>query len=545
MWIPFIFETAHFALNFFGSVVSFAIFWLYFEGWRARRNRDEWPLLIGYALLALSFIIHATSIEDVLLQQSVLEDIAPQLPLILFAVTRSVAFILIMTGLLLDPLPQRPTANPGPWWQKPVATSKPRALLLSGGLSLSLLVGIKLALPVLAGIIGWLYWRRGTLGLERHLKPIGRGFFVLAASELLGLAELWREGTTVGLYTLTAPFGPLWILEHVLLVVAIVMLGRWVWQYLLKRFFSQLFIVFTAFTVTTFLLMTLVFTGMLLNNMRQSALTQLATDTRVLTLALDSKKDELLSAVKSFAQRSDIATALSADKRANLQAASEDFLIATAESSLAVVSADGEVVARGEDGSAVGQSLSENPLIKEALAGKSVVSVVTAAGVIAPEIQVHAAAPIKRGSTVVGAALLGATLDNAFVDGVKAATGLEATLYSDATLSATTLTAADGTSRWVGITEDDPVITRTVLEQNQAYTGTVTLLHAPYFAAYLPLHDRAGKVIGMLFAGQPQLALWQTVGRSIELIYFVVALLGAASLVPAYIVARYIAFQVR
>ncbi len=545
MWTPFIFETVHFAVNFFGSIVSFAIFWLYFDGWRVRRNRDEWPLLVGYILLAVSFIIHATSVEDILLRQSVLEQISPLLPLLLFGGSRVGALVLIMFGLLLDPLPQHPGHATGTWWQKPIVTSKTQAFLLSSGLSLSLIAGIKIALPVLAGIIAWLYWRRATTGLERHLKPIARGFFVFALSELVGLAELWREGVSVEVASWTAPFGPLWILEHGLLMLAITLLGWWVWQYLLKRFFSQLFIIFTAFIVGTFLLMTLVFTGMLLHNMRQSALHQLGTDTRVLKLALTSKQDELLSDVTSFAQRADIAHAVVEEEREDLQAASEAFLLTTAESSLVVVTSEGEVMARGEDRTAVAGSLSEDALVKTALAGEAVVSAVSAPGVVAPAIVVQAAAPIRQGSTVVGAAVLSAVLDNAFVDGIKDATGLEAAIYSGATLSATTLVAADGTSRWVGMVEDNSTVLQTVLGENTEYTGSITLLHAPYFAAYLPLHDREGVVIGMLFAGQPQLLLWQTVGRSIELIYVLVSLLGMASLIPAFLVARYIAFQVR
>jgi hypothetical protein len=545
MWIPFIFETAHFALNFFGAVVCFAIFWLYFEGWRARRNNDEWPLLIGYLALAISFIVHATSVEDVLLRQSILEQLNPHLPIILFGGLRLTALVFIIFGLLLDPLPQRPVPVEQPWWTKPLATPRARAVLLGGGVSLSMLVGIKLAIPVLSGVIAWIYWRRATTGLERHLKPIAIGFCILALSGVVGLAELWRQGPTLTLYTVTAPFGPLWILEHVLLGAAIGVLGRWVWQYLLKRFFSQLFLIFTAFTVTIFLVMTLVFTSLLIYDMRQHALQQLATDTRVLTLALGSKQEALLSDAKSFAQRGDITAAVVERRTDVLQEASQDFLLATAESSLAVVTAEGEVLARGEDGSAVGESLSEDPLVRTALAGESAVSVVQIPGVLAPGIVVQAAAPVKHNGSVVGAALIGSILDNAFVDGVKAATGLETAIYSGTTLSATTIVAADGTSRWIGITEDDPAIVKAVVEEDHEYTGSVTLLHAPYFAAYLPLHNHEGSVIGMLFAGVPQLVLWQTVGRSIEVIYLLVALLAAASLIPAFFVARYIAFQVR
>ena len=108
--------------------------------------------------------------------------------------------------------------------------------------------------------------------MERHLKPVSLGFFILGLAELLGVSIGFRDTANVALANLVAPFRPLWITERVILLIAIYIFGRWVWGYLLKRFETQLFMIFTTATLAIFLITTVAFSLASLANVPTSEL---------------------------------------------------------------------------------------------------------------------------------------------------------------------------------------------------------------------------------------------------------------------------------
>jgi hypothetical protein len=270
----------------------------------------------------------------------------------------------------------------------------------------------------------------------------------------------------------------------------------------------------------------------------------LNTNVKVLNFAIEGKKSELLSDVQVVAQNPAIVTAVTVKTRKTLADFSQDFLLAKKESTLVITSEVGQVLARGEDRERAGESLSEDPLVKRALLGESAASVVTRDGVLSPEISVRAATPVKDQGKIVGVVLAGSLIDNAFVDGLKTATGLDSSVYGDNQISASTITSADGKTRLSGIKEEHTNIKTKVLKNGESYTGAVTLLQSPYFAAYLPLKDVDSNPVGMLFVGRPQYSVLQTAGRSIELTFLVTATLIVLCVFPAYKVAKYLADQI-
>lgn len=399
--------------------------------------------------------------------------------------------------------------------------------------------------PVLAAVAGFFYLRRATIGLENHLKRVALGFFVLSLAELFSLGTKFSTTDNVSLYNLVAPFGPVWLLGQAVLLTAALILGGWVFGYLLKRLSTQLFMVLTSAVVAIFLLVTVAFTALLLKNLQDETLARLATDVKVLSFALESKKAESLSDSQVLAQNPEVVAAVEAGERSKLMETTQNYLLAKKESTLVVVSDSGQVLARGEDSERVGDSLSDEPLLKRALLGEEASSVVTTQGVLAPTLSVRAATFVKLGGKVVGAVMTGTTIDNAFVDGVKAATGLETSIYGDNKLSATTLATTDGKSRANGIKEENPAIKSQVLAKGETFTGATTLLGVPYFAAYLPVKDVDNSVVGMLFVGKPQVGVLAAAGRSIELTFLFAIILLAFSIVPSYFIAKYITYQLR
>ncbi len=526
MWTAFFLENVRFAISLFAGLVFFAVGWLYFDAWLEKKGRKEQIRYLGFFLLTLSFLFAATSVESSLI------DIP--LPLLvrgtvdfLAVVTRIGGYILIIRSLIIDPIQKHPDVEE---YAKAVvfpAFLKPLGQLL-----------LVITYPALSAWVGFLYLKRATLGYERHLKPIALSFFALALSELMSVGVIFRNTTNVTLYHLVAPYGLLWFARYITLGLATFILGKWVFGYLLKRFFTQLFMIFTSSILLIFLLTAVSFTAVLVRNIQDETFRRLETDVRVLSYAIETKKAQTLSDAQLVAQNSSVIGSLGSRKA--LSSTLETFLLSKDQSFLWATNANGVVLARGEDSEKYGDSLAGDALVKKVLAGELVSSIAKRDGPFAPVITLTAGAPLKGGRAVVA----GTIIDNAFVDGIKETTGLEASIYGGNVLSATTLVAADGKSRPVGIKEEDKRPKEKVLEKGEAASISVSILGVPYLASYLPLKNIEEKTIGMLFVGKPQISVLQTAGASIQLTFISTVFLLILSIIPSYLISKYIARQV-
>ena len=182
--------------------------------------------------------------------------------------------------------------------------------------------------------------------------------------------------------------------------------------------------------------------------------------------------------------------------------------------------------------------------MKRALLSETVSSFSTRDGVIAPDILISTAGPVKENEEVRGVAMGAVAVDNAFVDGVNRATGLNSAIFSGDKISATTLTAEDGITRRLGIAESNSHVTETVLAKGETFTGSINFLNTPYFASYMPIRDIDETPIGMLFVGKPQVTVLATAGRSIQASFAVAGILWLAAILPSYLIASYISKQV-
>src|SRR5258705_12510526 len=103
--IQFFLQNAHFALNLFAALIFFAAAWLYFDAWLIRKGFKESLKIAGLFLLCLSFVAHATILEQTILSTPVSgEDVIASLDLFL----RIVGYILLCAGLISDPLQKKP-----------------------------------------------------------------------------------------------------------------------------------------------------------------------------------------------------------------------------------------------------------------------------------------------------------------------------------------------------------------------------------------------------------------------------------------------------
>jgi hypothetical protein len=537
----FLLVNAHFTVNLLAALVCFAVAWLYFDAWLGRRDYREGTKMLGFLFMSLSFIVHSTQIEQSILETPILSE---TLINILTAIFRIAGYVILIIGQVIDPLQPLPEYR-AKSRQKGFGIKNPKtqAIVLFG--TIPIIQIFPFIFPLLAIVTSFLYVRRATLGLEFHLRTIGYSFGLMGLSELVGLAALFRNTTNITVSNLVEAFGPLWLIEHALLILFFLILGRWVWSYLTKRLETQLFIVFTTVTLTVFLLTAIFFTSVSLNNLRNDILKNLDINVKVLQYTIDSKKAETLSDAQVIAQNPEVIAAINDSDRKKLSDLTTATLLAKQKDTLIVVNQDGAILMRADDPEKIGGSLSDDPLIKKALTKEQVSGVVTKEGVMAPTVSVRASAPIESGEDTIGAVLVGTTIDNAFVDGLKQATGLDASVYGDNIRSATTFIAPDGKSRWVGIKEETEKIKKSVLVDGELFTGSANILNISYLSAFSPLKDINDNPVGMLFVGRPEVSTVQSAGELIEQTFLVTVILLVISIFPAYFISKYIIDQIK
>jgi len=148
---------------------------------------------------------------------------------------------------------------------------------------------------------------------------------------------------------------------------------------------------------------------------------------------------------------------------------------------------------------------------------------------VAGALAVVSVAPVvkdgKRVANLVGVDVL--KLDNGFTDEIQAKLGGQATLFQNGVRVATTV-RNEQKARAVGTPVSDKV-RAAVLVNGQKFRGEAQVVGATYLAAYDPIRDSNGDIVGMLFTGIPN-APYQTalVKFSVVFILVLVAALTAA-----------------
>ncbi len=523
--IAFFGQNINFALNLFFSLILFATFWLYFDSWLEKKRVKEVFKWFGFLLLSLSFLIHATTIETTVLGNSLFGDYSE----VFSNIIRLIGYFLIIIALLTEPLQAIP---------KTEGLKSSKAFL--GFLALKNIVFI---LPLGSLSIAILYYRRATTGLERHLLPIAFAFFFLSLADSLAVATLLRTSSNLNVANAAAAFGPIWLVEHIFLLISCLILGKWVWSYLVKRLQSQLFMILTASVLVIFLIISISFTFLLVGNIQKASLDNLEVSAKVLSYSLESKKSEVSAVAEIFAQNKEITTAAQAKDHDKLLAIVSDSLENKKVSSILITDGSSQVLLRAEDPSKWGDSVSSDSVVKKTLLGESVTNLVTQDGVLAKGVYIQAAKPLLIDSKVVGAVVVSLEISSSFLDNIKSSTGLDAAIFAGNTRSATTIVAPNGKDRFVGVKEESAEVKSKVLTDGKTFTGSLPVLNRPFLVVYQPLKNVNNEVIGMAFTGEPQVLILRDSGRSIELTFLIAAVLLLFSIVPAYLISKYIANQ--
>lgn len=386
---------------------------------------------------------------------------------------------------------------------------------------------LQFGLTLICATLAFMYWRRASIGLEDHLKHVAIGFGLLALYELVGLSSLFRESNVVWVSKLVAPFGSINILQYFILMSASLVLAKWTWYYLLKRLSTQLFMLALTGAVGLSLLITGLFVTLLLKSVESESLTKLTSNARVVSSLLSEKQARLLSETKLFA------TGLTSLERRDLLEKVKAQMKETGVSSLVVTDSEGKIILKGENEEERGMSWSEDKYVISALKGEQVAGVVSRSGVVAPEISIRVAVP-ATGGVVVASQIL----DNAYVGGLKASTGLAVSIYGDQLMSSTTEDLGDSKTRLLGIKETNTKVIEQVWKRGEILAQTSKVGEQDYLSAYVPLRDQDNEVTAVLQVSQPQVAALQTAGQAVQMTFALVIMVMLVLSVPIYFVCQ-------
>ena len=166
-----------------------------------------------------------------------------------------------------------------------------------------------------------------------------------------------------------------------------------------------------------------------------------------------------------------------------------------------ITDAKGIVVARGHS-ARVGDDISNRATMQMAMRGDVRAGVLYEPTAVVPY-TVRCDAPIYLDGALVGILSLALSISTeAYVDGVKAITGLDFTIFGGDTRVMTTLIDADG-KRNIGTKLDDVAVLESVLRRDEMVFRRVNLFDKPYSAAYWPIKNIEDRTIGMWFSGMP------------------------------------------
>ncbi len=425
MLYQFLLANIHFAFTVFGALVFFAAGWLYFDSWRVDKKHSQIILRsTGFFLIAITYAIHSTTLQT---------------PYLLFVLQlcKAIGLLGILISVFIEPVSHNPNKSQNSLPQ--TAAFFPFSIASTFSTALS---------AILMFFVSFVYFKRSIIGYEKQLRPAFYAFLLLAISEFISLTFFFKSTPIVFWSKLLADYGLIWIAVHILELIGFIILGTWVYGYTRFRLNVQLFFITIISFLFIFLITTFIFTYSLLKNLENDTLSNLKTNVNVLHYALDGLKQQALTSARAVSGDSNIYEAVVQRDSDKLYELTSQFLITHNTNFLIVTSATGEVLMRAENRNNIGDTLANDPLVQNALNNNSLSTVMSIPGILAPSVQVKAAAGIPNRNTsdnakVVGVVVTGFLVDNIFVDGVKSLTGLEASVFADNIRAATTFVDPD------------------------------------------------------------------------------------------------------
>ncbi len=208
---------------------------------------------------------------------------------------------------------------------------------------------------------------------------------------------------------------------------------------------------------------------------------------------VESLSDRAEESAILLGQNQNVIEGVKSNNFAALKSSLDDLNSVLGLSTISITDKNGTVIIRQHKPDEKGDNISDQANVQNALNGQ--VSSTLEEGALV-SLSSRAGAPIMDHGTVIGTVVTGFTFEElALLDDYKANYGMEFSIFSGTKRLVTTI--QENGSAAVG-TEMDPKVQAAVLQNGETYSNNVTLFGRPYIAAYIPLVNADGKIIGSL-----------------------------------------------
>lgn len=457
MYLYFLINNFHFALELFGAVVFLTATWLTFDAYFAQKDASTLFRAFGFGLVSFSSVIHALNFSNDLLS-------FVGLSLLIIGLFSLIISFLAIRKVELSAIVVIPTFSE---WSS----------------SLSIVTALLLA------SISYLSFSRYKKEFNPTWIPFSLAFAFLTVG---AVCEVFNIGNTVNL---------VFVGGHIFELIGFIFLARWVWQYLSLRIRESMVLILISGAFFLATIVTLAFSTILIGRITSDTEASLLTDAKVFQLRIQSLKDESLAKVRIMSQNPDLVSALSKNDLPLLERVMEDLLEEEKVGFLTLADKDGNVILRAHAVTKRGDSISNERVYEEAISGNYFVTIENNE---VEKLSIRAGNEVVADGVTLGVLIAGYPLDNAMVDGIKKVTGLEMFIYDTNTLIAGTALGSDGRTRIVGIPVTNEDLKDSTLTSGTEKTLRVTMGDQSFLASYLPLYNGDEKIVGMISSAKSE-----------------------------------------
>jgi len=529
-------DNAHFIVFALVGLGLFATAWLHFDSYKGKPAKNMLLRSVGFFLLALWALISATGFEYVWLHYVTLA----------FEV---IGLILITIGFYLEPIPEIPRSTKAEKTpinkeennilkkditaKKENDKSKFAVVLIVGGIVDKLTI-------ILWILACWRIWLLAYRYMIKDLRGLSWAFLFFVLARFVSLAEIFRDSNNVFVFNLTREYSYLWGLETILMLVAAIILIRWVFFYIRFRLAPQMVITITTITFVIFIIAAVSFTGFLFSASEKNSIEALGRSAAMFEFSLKELASQNVLAAYGIAQRDAITEAAAEN---NVEMAAEglgDPLKDINVGGAALTNRSGEVLAAKGSVAKVGDSLIDDPAVKLTLEGKITSTYTLTKLQDVDQLVVRSAYPVVKDAKAEGVVVVDSPVDQAFVDTVKEVTDLDVAINAGLFHSATTIQDKNG--RLIAGTAITNESVKKLINNEQKkvwiWSGDERLVSRDYLVSYRSLMNADKTNVASIMVAQSLQSIVDQIAYSMSMAYLISVVLMLLSLFPLIVIAR-------
>lgn len=370
----------------------------------------------------------------------------------------------------------------------------------------------------------------------QNLYPL-LAFIVLGLGLIGSFFHRLPESDLLFFRTMSLDYSWLWHTILALFFISFLCAGIWAWNFIKIRRLLKIFVVFLSVIILVAALGSLIFNIFLFRIVEDNNLDLMERGAETQELIMLDRSNISMLIAGLIAEDESVTSLIDSEDYVSLLNNTNDYLDNTNVDRIRVYNQYGEIVVSPNDERDRGRVLNDDKLVAFVISEKSPVkSYDIDSAVLSDVLVARSLYPVVDGETVKGVVEVAYVFDNAFTDYSKSQTGLDATLYSGAKRSATTIQTLDNVSRWVGSNETNKDVLEKVLQDGESLKTDTERLGIIYYNSYKPVRDVNGEIIGMLSVGIPTNILFEDARQQLLSVFLIISIIALLSAVGgAYI----------